>query len=170
MSSSQERHVYVDTQYIHAFIFYKCLDRPNEEERFAKEQFNSLLYNRDSFFLKIPMIAMGETINNINRRELTDTNKDDIIRELLRIMSIPKVDILPAKSDCFELTIKLLSEDSHLDNTDTLIVAQALCDPLSTHLLMKDEKVITSPAIEKVNKELFEDGIRPRKLTITPEM
>ncbi len=164
------RYVYVDTQYIHAFIFFNSIARPNEEKRFAKEQFNSILHRQDNFSLKIPMVAMGEIFNNIHRKDLTDQDNDDIIRQLLHMMSVDKVDIVPPKLECFEVTTDLLSRDNRLDNTDTLIVSQALCDPLSTYLLMKDQKVIRSAAIQDVNNELVENGTRLKPLNITPEI
>lgn len=168
--SPNPRHVYVDTQYIHAFIFFDKISRPNEEERFAKEEFNSILHSRDNILLKIPMVAMGETVNNIHHNDLSRPDKDNIIRHLLHIMSVDKVDIVPPRLECFGLTTDLLSRDSRLDNTDALIVSQALCDPLSTHLLMKDKKVITSAAIQDVNNELVENGTRLKPLNITPEI
>jgi hypothetical protein len=168
-NSSNPRHVYVDTQYLHAFIFPNT-GRRNDEDYIASLQFNEILYSRDpQIILKIPFIVMGETINNIHRRVVSETDRSDIIRKLLNVMAEERVDLAPPTSDCFKLSINLLEADRDLDDTDSLIVSQALCDELSSHLIIKDAAVIDSAAIQKKNTELHENGFRPRRLKITPE-
>jgi hypothetical protein len=159
------QHVYTDTQYLHASIF-----PITDDEIIAKSEFDRVLNNRNSqILIKLPFVVVGETVNNIHRdNDLSETDKADIIRNLLNIMGNDKVDMCPPTVNCFELAKRLVTEDNRLDDTDSLIVAHALCDIYSSLLLMRDKKVLASAKIDEINKELYESGKRHRILHIRP--
>lgn len=168
MSPSNPRHVYVDTQYVHAYLFSDN-SRKKDEEFIAKAQVDHLLTNRNSNqLLKIPHVVMGEIINNIHRRD--SLNETNINRRILNMMGNDKLDFVPASKDCLKLTNDLLNMDRDLDATDTIIVSQALCDSFSSHLLMKDGRVIGSPAIDEINQNYKDRNKRTKLLKITSEI
>lgn len=170
MISSNPMHVYIDTQYLHAYLFPTKSNKRSDVEYIAKTQVTEVLYNNNSLlFLKIPFIVVGEFINNIHKRSLSENDKADITRQFLNLMGEPKVDFVPPTMECFQLSKDLNDGDRNLQGTDTLIVAHALCDPLSSHLLTKDGPIITSTLIQDIIKKDIDDGIRKQHLKITPE-
>lgn len=165
-SGKAPQHVYPDTQYLHAYVFSSNED----DELHMKNQLNKVLMNKNPLLLmKIPFVVFGETMNNIPRSTLSPEDKEDIIRNLLKIMSFEKVSLCPPTSSCFDVAQWLLKEDRNLDNTDSFITAHALCDPLSSHFLVSDDAILNSPTILEKNLNLHETNKRLRLLKITPE-
>lgn len=153
--NSEKKHVYLDTQYLHAYIFPKKKGynkkKHAEEDKICFDQFSYLFNCKEkNLILKIPFVVLGEILNNISRKRLDNRQKQDIIHKYMNLINSKKIDFVPGSRNCFEITNKLLNEENRLDPTDTLIIAQAISDIDSTHVLFNDAKILNSGAIAKV--------------------
>jgi predicted nucleic acid-binding protein len=141
------RTVHVDTEYIFAYI----LQDGDEGEKYLKNQLRLALVNRNSEIqIKISFIALGETMNIINKKIRYDGHKKRSINSLFELLKHDKVDTVPPTQPMFEIAKKIKREDLRLDFTDILIVSQALCDPQSHLALFHDANILNSLAIQDI--------------------
>ena len=161
---SKTRNIYIDTQYLHAFIFpEKC-----DEDMFCKEILKKAIYNRSSM-IQIPFVVVGETINNIKRKSITKSQEEDVIRNLLTLLERDNINLSPPIQHCFRIANEIKGSSHYLDDTDVLITAHALCDPTATHFLVNDEKILTSSRIKDINSKLKTEGFREYNLKLISE-
>jgi len=70
--STDKQHIYVDTQYVYAYVS----GSKGEDELYAKGEFIRVISNKNpNIRTKIPFVVLGETINNIKRKELEHYQK-----------------------------------------------------------------------------------------------
>lgn len=169
MSGPNDQHIYIDTFYLQSF-----LNGNNDLERHAKKEFRKakqLTEKSGEIFLKIPFIAVAEMINNLNIKVNEKRQKERIVSNLIDLLDQnEKIDLVPAKCESFKKAVEIKNQDNRLDDTDILIIAQALCDPYSSHLLINDSNILESRVIDEVNTNMHRDGNRNRKLRIIEEI
>ena len=96
----------------------------------------------------------------------------DLLKHLDRVLEMPSGDARkpglhkrPGASKTARLTVRLCEELS-LDFADALILAHALADPHSTHLIT-DDTDLQSNKVRKFEAEMRNNGERERELSVT---
>ena len=72
----------------------------------------------------------------------------------------------PINVDIIEKAKTLKDRDSHLQDTDAIIAAQALLDPVSQRLLTVDTVLLNSQAIKNEEKRMRENNERQSELKV----
>ena len=174
---------FLDSFYVISYIYPQ-----NSLERLAQTSVVNALkptsINPD-IMVKIPFVAIAEVIKKVyglkprskkkvlkkgRVKKRRGFDKTKALQNLESLLKIESVDIIPAGYCCLSVAKELLEKDNYLDATDSLIIAQALCDPDSVYLLMRETTIIESRVIRDMNQEMFERGERNRLLRITDEL
>ncbi|MCX6685617.1 MAG: hypothetical protein NTV10_03035 [Methanoregula sp.] len=152
------RHVHIDTQYLYAYV----VSRGHDEESERKKQIQELIHNKNpNVKAIISFTAVGETFNEINEKITHPRERRRAINEFIDLLSEKRVDLKPANESTFKIAHKIKKEDPRLDDTDILIVSQAICDKLAYLVLFQDSKIIESEVIKdycvnRTNKDGYE--------------
>ena len=136
-----------------------------------KSDVERLLYkiSRDGFKIIVPQTVLGETTATIlkkcDKREWFDR-----FGAFANIISKYNIDVNhclpPPQGRVFAMMDKLQLEDTHLDNTDIMILAQVLYDPNSKFFITPDKKLLNNPVIEDYERRLRDSGLRREELKI----
>jgi len=157
------QHVYLDTCYLQDYLWGK----PDEQQS-ADSLLRSLRKSIDNPLIKvnISFLVVGELVNNFIRNRVKNGN---ILSGLVDLLKGLEVDLIPPREEVYSKAAELRKQDYKIENVDSVIVCQALCDPYSTHFLTRDPTLLTSEAIEELEHKMREDGVRKQKLKITDE-
>lgn len=141
--------VYIDTFFIQAFLWGKN-DQKQHATRVIKK-IKSTISKNPMVCLKIPMVVIGELINNLNKNfGIKEIFQNDVPRELCKLLDNLKADLVPPRKETFYIAYRLLNDiDDRLKPTDALILSQAICDPDSIYLLTTDQTMLVSKTIEE---------------------
>jgi predicted nucleic acid-binding protein len=149
------RNIHVDTQYVYAYV----IPDGNDDENHLKQQIRLALVNHNpEIQVKISFVALGETMNIINKKAKGDGWKKRAVTSFFELLRHEKVDIIPPTLPIFEVAKKIKNEDSRLGYTDVLIVAHALCDKESYLALFHDANIINSLVIQELCNERKSDA------------
>jgi hypothetical protein len=157
----RKQHIYIDTSYIQSYLM-----PIGDEERYRKEQVRRAVEKtkkNKEIFIKFPLIVAGELINNLSKERMDLEDKQEVIGKFFKVLN-NKIDLIPARTNSLKLAADIKNKDHLLGDTDLLIVAQAICDINSTHLLIKDKDIIESREIDEAERNIEE---RQRKLKIS---
>ncbi|MEM3594690.1 MAG: hypothetical protein QXS27_08155 [Candidatus Jordarchaeaceae archaeon] len=166
--ADEAQNIYMDTCYLQAWIG-KDEDAKKSVEPTIQKIKNSL--TNPQIHVKVPMIVVGELINNLIKNRIGKFS--EIIRDpnLLLEVLVPirdlNADLVPPSRESFNLVAKLLHADERLEPTDSLILAQVICDPDSSHFLTTDGLILQSAKIKELMKSPEIENKRKRKLRIT---
>ena len=168
-TSAHTQRVYLDTS---------CLFSIDGD---VEQTVQKLLYRleRSNIDIIIPQTVLGE-IMAVTLRDTQHMQRDQKIQKIVEILikTLDKYNIdakhcLPPPQErtdknrsAIDIAFNLMKNDEYLDPTDTLILAQALADPESTHLYTTDSVLIESTEVEKINQELKMNGMRKTILNI----
>lgn len=137
--------VHLDTQYLYAF----AASKKNEQESYLKRQLLAVLHNHNpDIQVKISFTALGETFNEINKKITIENQKWSAVQELYKLSLEEKVDLIPATHSSIRLARKLKKDDPRLNDTDILIVSQAICDREAILALFQDRMILESEVIK----------------------
>jgi len=154
------RCIYVDSYYFQSYLLAK-----NDEEIYARDQFNSAWSKstkHPEYSLIIPFIVVGEAINNLKKSNPDRRDEENIKSSLMGIMKNKYVDIQPAGFEVIEFAKRIHDKDDRIDTTDLMIIAQSFCDQNSFLLLTNDTKILESNGISEINAECCDDGWREK--------
>jgi len=162
--NQNEQHIYIDTVYLIHYLMGNGdeVSRARKQVKRAKQ----MVERNSDIHVKIPFVATGEFINEICYNNMAQTEKSAIIAKFFDLFRDTNIDFIPAKAGAFRLAAQIKDRDNRLDDTDILIVAQALCDIHSTCLLTNDPKLIGSRTIEQAGEEI-EGRMRDLKISET---
>ncbi len=151
--------------YIDSCLIDACISDKKDQKQYAKMVFRKLkktIVTNPNISVIIEFVSVGEIVNTLIKRNWTDKTED--IFQLLKNL---RVDIRPPDKEILRLALRILKEDELIESTDAVIVAHALYDKNSTHLLTTDRVMIESLVIDSINKSLKKERRRKRKLKIT---
>ena len=106
-----------------------------------------------SIKVKIPSIAMAEIFLWL----LEKSKLGDLSYKVLKVMTELKADFPSPKKEHYLEAVYLLEKDSYLQPHDSLIVAHALLDGTTTHLLTFDRNLTTN---REITNRMIELGNR----------
>jgi len=172
------RTYYIDTDHLYSYIIWKdsetrrnlIVNKHQEEERIRYKSFKEILFN-DNVKIKVPLIVMGELINNINRHhaQLDMNCVNYIYNEIFSIFKRDNIDFSAPNNESFSILAKIIDKDFRFDSTDALIVSQALADKNASHLLTLD-RIITNSfsggAVDSLNQDLCNQKHREKELKL----
>ena len=152
------------TYYFDADVIISYFDEDDREKHIVSKQTirktKSIIRKNPEIKVKIPSIAMAEIFLWLLRNsELVRLSHD-----FLRLMEELKADFPSPRKEHYEEAMSLLEKDDYLKPHDSLIVAHALLDNNTTHLLTFDTDLIDNDVIEKRKIELG------NKFKIGPEL
>ena len=151
-ANENEQHIYIDTVY----LIHYLMGNGDEVSRARKQVIKAkqMVEKNSDIHVKIPFVATGEFINQICYNRMGLSEKSAILSKFFDLFKNMNIDFIPARVDSFRLAAQIKDRDRRLDDTDILIVAQALCDLNSTFLLTNDPDLIGSRTIGQVEKEI----------------
>ena len=131
----------------------------------------------------VPQVVLGEAVAAVMRKNRSKSKADkvaivnkmlhDLLDNLERMPEMPSGD--PEGSGAYgkpgvpktaELTVELCGKEFDLEFADALILAHALADPHSTHLITDDGK-IRSYKVKEFEKKMRDYEERERELSVT---
>lgn len=140
---------YFDANFIIAYF-----DKNDEEKhKVSKETIRrtkNIVRKNPEINVKIPSIAIAEVASWLLKRSILPEQSHDLAR-LAREL---EADFPSPKKEHYKEAISLLERDRYLEPHDSLIVAHALLDSNTTHLLTFDTKLIDNREIENRKIEL----------------
>jgi hypothetical protein len=160
------QNIYIDTYFVQGYLWGKRDEEENIKPIFSK--IKSSIKN-PNINVKIPSIVVGELINNL--RGISDHGeREDIMYNFFKLLNELEADIIAPNKCSFDIA-KSLIEDDYLAKqpSDVLIASCALCDPDSSHMLFHDGLFLESRTLEKMEKDMRDEGKRNRPLRITEE-
>ncbi|MBC7218603.1 MAG: hypothetical protein H5T49_00495 [Hadesarchaea archaeon] len=142
-----DQYIYIDTFFIQAFLWGK-----NDEKQLANETIRKIKNTvvNPNIHVKIPMIVIGEVINNLMRRfEIKEILNGNTLCELCKLLNDLGADLVPPCKRSIETARVLLDKDNQLKPVDAVILSQAVCDPNSTYLITSDKILLESNRIKE---------------------
>jgi len=155
--------IHLDTQFLYAYSVSDGYD----EEADRKAQINCILHNPNPLIqAKISFTAVGETVNEINKKITRPKDRWSAISELNKLLLDGKVDTIPATESVFKIAHKIKKQDSRLDDTDIFIVSHAICDKYAYLALFQDRNIIESEILRDMclNRESCKGFCHPLKI------
>ena len=165
------QNIYIDTCFFQGYLWGKPDEKENAKDIFYRIK-SSVRRNRD-FNVKIPFIVIGELINNLNRENYGQRNRDGIMYTFFELREDLKADTIPPNKCCYDKAKLLTDQDSYFAEhapTDAFIVSCALCDPDSSRLLTTDSRLLESELLKKIEKDMRTNKERNRQLKMTEEL
>lgn len=123
--------------------------------------------------IKVPQVALGEAISTIMRDYSDASGAYNALKKLydhLKRMGISRSSLPPIKIDIVDEAKILKRLDSRLGDTDAIIAAQALLDPVSQKLLTVDTVMLNSKAIADEEIRLRKEGKRCMRMIVTDRL
>jgi len=160
-----DQNIYIDTFYVQSVLWGR-----DDEKQLADETMQKIkkTISNPNIHVKIPMIVIGEVINNLMRKfEITEILNDSTPDKLCELINDLKADLVPPRKESIESAHVLLTKDNRLRPADAMIVSQAVRDPDSTYLITNDTIVLESDAIREYLKTDEIEKTRRQKLNIT---
>ena len=161
------QNIYIDTYFVQGYLWGKRDEEENIKPIFSK--IKSSVKNPD-INVKIPSIVVGEMINNL--RNISDQDeRGNIMYNFLNLLNDLEAEIIAPNKCSFGIAKSLIKQDDYLENhpSDVLIASCALCDRDSSHLLFRDSLFLESMTLEKIERDMRDEGKRNRSLKITEE-
>jgi|AntRauMinimDraft_3_1070383.scaffolds.fasta_scaffold01334_5 hypothetical protein len=127
--------------------------------------------NSHDIYVKIPQVCIGETVSRY--RELhTDGGlkpgssppRDTFLDSLFSILDKVDGELTSTNTDAQKVATRLERQNNRICNHDALIVATAIVDNESTHLITTDDTLIDSPHIRELSHQREQ---RQYSLTVT---
>ena len=152
------------TYYLDADIIIAYFDENDKEKNTVSKKtvrkVKSTIRRNPEIEIKIPSIALAEIFSWF----LKDSRLPKVSHDFLKLVSELRVDFPSPRKEHYKEAVSLLERDDYLKPHDSLIVAHALLDSSTTHLLTFDRDLITSKVIDERKNEL------ENKFKIGPEL
>ena len=119
-----------------------------------------------AYTVRVSQTAIGEAVATI-MRDFDEDEWEEVVGRVMRAVAMvadPSTCLPPPGPAAIEMARRILDGAPRMATTDALIVAQALVDPESQKLITRDTLIADSGWLERLEREMREDGRRTKRL------
>ncbi len=147
--------VYLDTWLQRAHVSKNSSERRDAARLLARLQ-------SGVYVVKVPQVIIGEAVATVMRDYDPDEWEEVVGRMMDAIASVadPATCLPPLNTAVVERADQLKARIVRLTDTDALLAAQALSDPLAQKVITRDHLLGSSDILKAVVREMLENGER----------
>ena len=154
--------------HIDSSILIGAIDRRNTDVyKECKKTLERILRTKKmnpKVIVRISSIAFGEVLKFILERDIKE--RERLLTSFYEDIEKLEAEYVETNPRVWEIALEIYKRDDRIEPADALIVAQALSDECSAHLITRDSIVISSKKIKEIDEEMRSREERKRGLKI----